>query len=420
MASPTSPAFLRSANREAAVWFERALTALQHLPRDRAAIEQAIDLRIDLRHALFQVGEFRRVHDYLAEAEELARTLGDQRREGQVASYLASYFNITGDPARTVEFGHQALALAAAIGDPAIEVTTNFYLGIAFYALGDYRRGIAVCRRNVEVLDRTPIGEHYFVQAPLISSLTRSAWARSLAELGEFEEAATCADESLRLAEASERPFHVINATFARGIVGLLRGDLDHAILSLERGLDLCRTAKILLLLPGCGAALGHAYMLSRRLGEALELLEHVVGQAASTQQTGSSSRRVAYLGEAYLTAGRSEDAARLAEQARTLARDHKERGHEAYVLRLLGEIATHADPLDAPIVEDHYRKALALADELGMRPLVAHCHLGLGRLHRRMGKRQEAQDHLGTAISMYGEMDMRFWLPQAEAELKA
>ena len=49
------------------------------------------------------------------------------------------------------------------------------------------------------------------------------------------------------------------------------------------------------------------------------------------------------------------------------------------------------------------------------MRPLVAHCHLGLGKLYRRTGKREQAQEHLATATTMYREMDMRFWLEQAD-----
>jgi hypothetical protein len=88
-------------------------------------------------------------------------------------------------------------------------------------------------------------------------------------------------------------------------------------------------------------------------------------------------------------------------------------------VLYWLGEIARHRDPPDADPAERYYLEALDRATELGMRPLVAHCHLGLGQLSRRMDKRVEAREHLTTAATMYREMDMRFWLEQAEAELK-
>jgi tetratricopeptide (TPR) repeat protein len=68
---------------------------------------------------------------------------------------------------------------------------------------------------------------------------------------------------------------------------------------------------------------------------------------------------------------------------------------------------------------EAYYHDALALADELGMRPLIAHCHLGLGKLYRRTGKREQAQEHLTTATTMYREMGMAYWLEKAEVELK-
>jgi hypothetical protein len=67
-----------------------------------------------------------------------------------------------------------------------------------------------------------------------------------------------------------------------------------------------------------------------------------------------------------------------------------------------------------------HYRQALGLADELGMRPLVAHCHLSFSMLYRRTGKRQEAQEHPAIATTMYREMDMRFYLERAGAEMSA
>jgi hypothetical protein len=89
--------------------------------------------------------------------------------------------------------------------------------------------------------------------------------------------------------------------------------------------------------------------------------------------------------------------------------------GFAAQALQLLGDIATHPDRFDAESGEAYYRKALALAEARGMRPLVAHCHLGLGRLYRLAGKRQLAQVHRRTATTMYREMGMTYWLEQAE-----
>ena len=132
----------------------------------------------------------------------------------------------------------------------------------------------------------------------------------------------------------------------------------------------------------------------------------------------GSQSLRVGYVSEAYLLAGRMQEAVQRAERALDLARAHKERGHEAWALRLLGEIAAHQAPPESEPAAYHYRQALALADELGMRPLVAHCHLGLGTLYARTGQREQARAKLSTAIAMYRAMEMTFWLPQAEVAL--
>src|SRR5207244_4055401 len=95
-------------------------------------------------------------------------------------------------------------------------------------------------------------------------------------------------------------------------------------------------------------------------------------------------------------------------------ARAHQDRGNQAYALRLLGDIAARRDPLKSEPAETHYRQALALAEELGMRPLVAHCHLGLGKLYAKMGQREQARAELSIAIELYRSMEMTFWLPEA------
>jgi tetratricopeptide (TPR) repeat protein len=123
-------------------------------------------------------------------------------------------------------------------------------------------------------------------------------------------------------------------------------------------------------------------------------------------------------LGEAQVQAGRLEEAYTLAEQALAHARAHQERGNQAYVLCLLGDIAARREPPESEQAEDYYRQALALADGLGMRPLQAHCRLGLGTLYGRMGQVEPARAELTAAIELYRAMDMTFWLPQAEAAL--
>jgi uncharacterized protein HemY len=98
--------------------------------------------------------------------------------------------------------------------------------------------------------------------------------------------------------------------------------------------------------------------------------------------------------------------------------RHHKMRGAEARALWLLSEIARHHDPPDVAQAEAHYQQSLALAEDLGMRPLQAHCHLGLGTLYAKTGQWAQARAALSTAIDLYRAMAMLFWLPQVEVAL--
>jgi len=186
----------------------------------------------------------------------------------------------------------------------------------------------------------------------------------------------------------------------------------------LECGLELSQVAGIRLMLPVLTSTLGAVYALSGRVTDALPLLEQAVEWCTVMQFMAYQALWVTELSQAYLLAGRMQEAVQFAERALDLARAHKERGHEAWALRLLGEIAAHQDPPEIAPAAHHYRQALALAEELGMRPLQAHCHLGLGTLYAKIGRVEQARTELSTAIALFQSMDMAFWLPQAEAAL--
>src|SRR5207253_1430840 len=152
--------------------------------------------------------------------------------------------------------------------------------------------------------------------------------------------------------------------------------------------------------------SLGYAYALAGRTSESLPLLEEGVARGAAMHLHFAQALRCALLGEGYLLAGRQADAGDRAAEALALSREHQEHGHEAWALRLHGEIAARAEPPEGEEAEGYYRQALARADELGMRPLAAHCHLGLGTLYHKIGRREQAQGELATAIDMYHAME--------------
>jgi tetratricopeptide (TPR) repeat protein len=166
--------------------------------------------------------------------------------------------------------------------------------------------------------------------------------------------------------------------------------------------------------LPFICSALGHALALQGRTAEALTLIGDGIAQWDAFGRAANRARHRWLLAHAYLLGSRPDDARKAVEEALELARRYGERGNEAEALRVLGECAAAGARPDPTTPRQAFEQALALAEELQMRPLAAHCHLGLGKLYRRTGKREQAQEHLITAATMYREMGMTYWLEQA------
>ncbi|HEX2331943.1 MAG TPA: adenylate/guanylate cyclase domain-containing protein [Burkholderiales bacterium] len=405
----------RSSLRESLSCFEQGLAGLKHLPETRETLERAVDLRISLRKTLMILGELARVRETLLEAHALAKNLGDERRIAWVSALLAHNFWLAGDPDRAIELNEAALATADAVGDADLRFAAAAGSGPAHYQRGEYRRGRDVLSGAVKAL------EGFTPSVSPLGSLTVLPWylAWCLAELGEFRDAIARGEETLRLSEAIGRPLSIVHACLGVGGVYLRKGDLDKAIPALDRAYCVCREWSLELNRPGAAALLGLTYALAGRVGEGLPLLETAVEQDAAKGLMRSHALTVAWLGEAYLLAARIDEAAALAERALRLSRVHKERGHEAWVLRLLGEIAFRRNRAEGAEAEGRYGEALAVAEELGMRPLVAHCHLALGMVCRQRRKRQDAQGRLTTAAALYREMEMQLWLKQAQTEME-
>jgi tetratricopeptide (TPR) repeat protein len=202
------------------------------------------------------------------------------------------------------------------------------------------------------------------------------------------------------------------------GDLYFVKGDLEQAIRVLEQGLALCRASGNRTMLRWIASALGSAYALQGRLAEGRALLEEAISESIHTGGLRGLAYRVVWLSEVCRLAGRGDEAWQHARQALDLTRQHKERADEALALHQLGVVQAHTDPRAAVQAEAHYQEALALADELGMRPLQAHCHFGLGTLYTKIGRPEQARAELSAAIDLYRAMEMTFWLPQAEAAL--
>jgi class 3 adenylate cyclase/tetratricopeptide (TPR) repeat protein len=407
-------AMARSAHREAVGYFEQALSALTHLPETRATLEQAIDLRLALRSALNPSGISGRILVYLREAEALAEALADPRRLGRVSGVLSQNLYFMGAHDQALAAGQRALAFATASGDAVLRALVNQDLGTAYQAQGDYRRAIDCFAQTAASLAGDLRYERFgVVILPAVRS--RGYLAACHAEMGTFTEGRTFGEEGLRIAEAVAHPASLTWAYYGIGLLSLHQGALPRALPLLERAVGLCQETDFRQSFPKVAAALGAAYTLAGRVADAVVLLTQALEQTMATDMLGYQALCTLPLGEALLLASRLEEAHALAERTLALARERQEHGHQAYALRLLGEIAAHRTPPDVDEAA-HYRQALTLAEELSMRPLVAHCYRGLGTLYATTGQRQQARAELSAAIDLYRAMDMTFWLPQTEA----
>ncbi len=409
-------AMARSANWDAVPYFEQALSALGHLPEGRETVALAIDLRFELRTAFWSLGEFDRMHDRLREAEALAEAFGDRRRLALARAYLANYLRGTVDHRRAVETGERAIADADELGDLTIRLVASEIVAQSYHEMGELGSAIALLRRNIAFLASDRALERFGQQiVPAVHSRTVLAWC--LAWQGNFAEAFEVLEEGRHVAETAGVPSTMANNCMG-GLAYVIKGDQAGAIPRLQRALDIYRANS---LRPGAHATsafLGHAFTLAGRTEEAIALLEESLAGAAAIKFRPCTSLWTGWLAGAYLQAGRLTDAKQAGTRALELARAHRERGFEGYALWQLGEIAIYGESPDHERAEGLYRDALDIAEELGMRPLQAHCHLGLGKLYRRMGREHEARAALNVAIDLYLTMEMAHWLPEAEVEL--
>ena len=406
----------RAANQEAVSLLDQALQALTHLPEGRAKLEQSIDIRLELRPPLLQLGRLRDVLQLSKEAEHLGAELGDESRLGRVYSYLVNYHYLNGEPDLAIEYGERCLRIADATQDLALQALARGYLGLSCHAQGQYRRAELILRQNVDAL---AMARGAAADQSAISYVTSSGWlAFTLAELGDFHAADACADQALRVADGAG---HASGQTIARtlaGLVWLRRGHLDRAFGYLQPSLEACREKHLDVWRPLPSSLLGLTQALAGRLDEALPLLRDGVHLSEVLGINAYLALWMLNLAEGQMAAGQLDQARETARHALDLAVSHKERGHQAWAWRLMGDLDSRGDAAALAQAEENYRRALNTAEELRMQPVIAHAKMGLGRVMRLRGDRERAEEYLVTAFMMFRGMDVPFWVRRCGEEM--
>lgn len=408
----------RSAQTDAREWLEQALAVLTTLPESQSVLEEAFEIRLELGAVLDQLGEIRLTLEHLKEAEAIANRLSDDRRCGRVCASQGMNLSLLGKVDEALVAARRALAIAGRLGDMQLRIWATSLLEHAHFLRGDYADVVALATENLALL---PTSDGYLARFVPPSVWDRVMLVKTFTELGRFAEGAALVVEAIRFADPMPHRYPAGLAHWTAGALRAGQGDWAAARPDLEQGVALLRTANVAFVLP---SAIAHSAWVLARLGETQEarlrfeeteqLLERLARKGVCALYTWN----YCVLGYAALQLARLEEARRLGARALALCSPHP--GLAARVEHLLGDIVTQPDDFDAATGESHYRRSLALAEPRGMRPLIAHGHLGLGKLYRRSGKRGQAQEHLAIATTMFVEMEMTYWQEQAQIEIKS
>ncbi len=410
-------ALARSANREAAALLEQALTAVAHLPRDPKILARAVDLQFDLRNVLQSLGEFKAMRERLEAARADVEPLGDRWRLGRLSAYLSDNYRVMGEHDRAVEWGQRALAIADSLTDLELQVTANTYLGQISLAGGGYREAIPRFTRNIESLTGDHTDKRFGSPQPRsVHSRTCLAWC--LAELGEFPAARAVAEEAVEIARSLDHPLSLVTAYFGIGYVLVRKGDLSAALAILEPALEMTRAGHSPVWFPRIASLLGELYNLAGRPDQGRPLIEEALERASAMHLVSGRSLILVWLTESWMAAGELERAQDVGEHALGLAREHKERGHEAWALYTIGRLAARVDPSDQEKAARLIYDALRLATDLRMRPLAAHCHVVFGQVRAAAKDQLNAKHHLAAGADLLRELGMDLWRAEAEADL--
>ena len=395
-----------SAYREGGAFFEQALQALKHLPQDPERIRQGIDIRLKLRPIIGATANYDRLEHCLAEAETLATSIDDRPRLAAINVAMSFVHNWRGGLDASIECGLRARSIAREIGDRAVDVGASFYLGQAYMWRGDFRQSVAVLEDNLAWIDG-PLRHQRIGTTGTGSVLWLGMLGASHGRLGNFEAAIDAARKACLIADEVQRPYDIALAYWWAGFIWSHKGDVPQALQALEHGFEVCRASQINYLVPILSTSLGYTYVLAGRPAEGIALLTKALGFSRASKFTYGEAWSSAYLGFAKLLDNRYEGMLDHARSVLELARKYKYRAIEADAFRLLAEIYRSGAAPDQEEAERHYLQASEICLELGLRPELARCEIGLGQTLMQSGRQAEAERLFDSASQLCRSMGL-------------
>ncbi len=393
--------FSHSAFEEAKRYVEDALRAIQKLPRDRARIEQEIDLCFYMRSVLVPLGRHNEWGEWIHTAELLAREIGDDARLSNVLNYLSSLHWIQDQPGKAIELGQQALIFANETKHFSYQTAIMHHLGIYYFTVGDFAKQVEYHR---EVCQRLT-GENAYLQHGL--STFPGAWVRSIlalgmAELGIFDEIDKLAKDSLTIAREVENALTLIATHSFIGNAYLMFGEPATALEHLKSAYKVCLDSKAKFLHAYSAGSLGNGYLNIDEPEKALPILKK--GTDPEHIERGVwTVHPFTILAEVYRCTGQNELAMDTISKALKLARESGEQGFEAWAMLTMARV--HLDEGREEKAWQWYKHAIHKGISLSMQPLVAICYKEFRDASHYLESLENAQSDLIKAEKMYRTM---------------
>lgn len=382
--------FDRSANLEAVKHLDKALEALEDLPKSDETIATAIDARLLLRYALLCVGEVTRIGQVLRETEPLIASLDDKKRTGQFEARLCNYYCLTSDQSKALEHGFRALRIAEDLDDRNLQIEMAYRLGQPYYHLAKYRDAIDVLEHGVELID--PELELDRQGKAAHPAVVGRAWlAVCHAELGDFASGTGYAQRAVQLATEAGHPLSILFARWAYGHLCIRKQSYSEALNAFEEALDVCERSALRFWYPRVASSVALARARSGAPGDTIALLEDALRSAHSMGLTVDDPRLLERLAALHQIEGELDPAEAKAREAVDLAIQADAPGYQAWALRRLGEIYATKDRSQAEQALKFIQEALGLSQALSMRPLTVLCHEGIAQICREQDRQEQA-----------------------------
>ncbi|HET7884209.1 MAG TPA: adenylate/guanylate cyclase domain-containing protein [Acetobacteraceae bacterium] len=366
----------RDANTESVRFYERALEYLAHWEDGAARRDMAIDLHLAIRDPLFRLGRISAIDDHLRQAEPLLRPMGDTVRLGLLHVLDANALTLRGEYTQALAACAEALRLARALGEPALEARTQFQLGVALWCADDFIACDAPLRAAHAYLEAHPAETRYGLNLG-VHVATMSYAARGRAAVGDLAQAEQDLLVVLAIAERHASAFEWVWASIAAGAVNELASRMEEAAAWYDKALFWSRSANTFLLPMIAASRLGLVEARSGKVASGLARLRQAVADLERMGFRNELPFCLAALAEATLASGDVAAAAEVAERARSIAVSMSDHTALVHSLLTMGHCLLRNGRKSA--ARTRLRSALVLAEEHHLEPFAERCRAALG-----------------------------------------